>query len=345
MNNGKMKSEAPQRVKERSVSKAKRGVTRPWPVTHVKVAAPSTSANLGPGFDVFGLAHDTFQDVLEIEVTSKGKIEVEVSGVDESRVSRNLNKNTAGFVANCVADRLPNGSGLRIHIDKGIPVGKGLGSSGASAAACTFGLNRLLGLGLSSDEMICLAAKGETASAGFPHADNVAASILGGFVIVQSYEPCHAIRLSPPVNLGIALALPDVSAAEKKTELARSVLPKLVPIEKMVHNIGRASSMIVGILSADLNLIGQSMVDAVIEPERARLIPGYQKVRQSALAAGAAGVAISGAGPTVIAVVDLKEISPIRVAEAMKEKFEAEGISCRAFSPKPSGGAKIVEEG
>jgi homoserine kinase len=103
--------------------------------------------------------------------------------------------------------------------------------------------------------------------------------------------------------------------------------------------------MIVGILSADLNLIGQSMVDAVIEPERARLIPGYQKVRESALAAGAAGVAMSGAGPTVIAAVDLNEIPPIQVAEAMKEEFEVQGIACRAFAPKPCGGARIVEEG
>lgn len=310
----------------------------------VKVTAPSTTANLGPGFDVFGLALDTFLDTVEIEVTSQNKIEVEVTGVDSSSVSCDSNKNTAGVVANSLVERLPTGCGLRIRVNKGIPVGKGLGSSGASAAACAFGLNRIMRLGLSSDQMIQLAAKGETASAGSPHADNVAASILGGFTIIQSYEPFHVIGLSPPTNLRVALAIPNVLTTEKKTEYARAILPKLVSIEKMVHNVGQASSMIVGILSGDLGLIGRSMIDAVVEPERAKFVPGYWKIKKSALAAGAAGVAISGAGPTMIAVVDEEKVPSIQVAEAMKEEFETEGIDCKAFASKPAKGANIVEE-
>jgi len=311
---------------------------------YVKVVAPSTTANLGAGFDVFGLAHDTFEDILEIEATSRAKIEVEVGGVDSECVSCDPNENTAGFVANCLAERLPAGCGLRIHIEKRIPVGKGLGSSGASAAACVVGLNRIIGLGLSNDQMIHLAAKGETASAGFPHADNVAASILGGFTIIRSYEPFHAIGLAPPPNLGVALAVPDVPIVERKTEAARAVLPKSVPIEKMVHNIGQASGMIVGMLSGDLDLVGQCMIDAVVEPVRARFVPSYHKIRENALAAGAAGVAISGAGPTMIAVVDERRTPSMRVAQAMKETFETGGVNCRAFSSKAARGAVVVEE-
>jgi len=317
---------------------------KPLSAKYVKVTAPSTTANLGPGFDVFGLAHDAFEDILEIEVTSRGKIEVEVSGVDSECIPSYLDKNTAGFVANCVAERLPSGFGLRIHIEKGIPVGKGLGSSGASAAACIVGLNRIMGLSLSNDQAIQLAAKGETASAGFPHADNVSASILGGFTIIRSYEPFHAIGLTPPPNLGIALAVPDVAVVKNKTEMARSVLPKSVPMEKMVHNVGQASSMIVGILSGDVELIGRSMVDAVVEPARSKLIPSYHTVRESALVAGAAGVAISGAGPSMIAIVDENTIPTIRVAQAMKEAFEAGGVGCKALPCKPARGANIVEE-
>jgi len=201
-----------------------------------------------------------------------------------------------------------------------------------------------MGLGLSNDQVIQLAAKGETASAGFPHADNVAASILGGFTIIRSYKPLHAIGLAPPPNLGVALAVPDVAVAQKKTQMARSVLPQSVPMEKMVHNVGQASGMIVGILSGDVDLIGRSMVDAVVEPERAKFVPSYCKVRESALSAGAAGVAISGAGPSMIAIVDENRTPAIRVAQAMKESFEAGGVGCRAFSSKSARGANIVEE-
>jgi len=320
-------------------------LAKPLSANYVKVVAPSTTANLGPGFDVFGLAHDAFEDILRIEVTSRGKIEVEVSGVDSECIPCDPDKNTAGFVANCVAERLPSGCGLRVRIEKGIPVGKGLGSSGASAAACAVGLNRIMELGLSNDQVIQLAAKGETASAGFPHADNVAASILGGFTIIRSYEPFHTIGLAPPPNLGVALAVPAVAFAQKKTEMARSVLPQSVPMEKMVHNIGQVSGMIVGMLSGDIDLIGRSMIDAVVEPARAKLVPSYQKVRESALAAGAAGVAISGAGPAMIAIVDERRTPAIRVAQAMKEAFEAGGVGCQAFSSKPARGASLVEEG
>lgn len=311
---------------------------------YVKVVAPSTTANLGPGFDVFGLAHSTFDDVLEIELTSQGEIEVEVTGIGSEHISCDINGNSAGLVAKIAAEKSLADRGLKIHIQKGIPVSKGLGSSGASAAGCIVGLNRLLELGLSNDQMIQLAAEGEVASAGSPHADNVAASVLGGFTIVQSYEPFHAIKLAPPSNLGVALAVPDAKEVEKKTKAARAVLPASVPMKNVIHNIGHASTMIVGLLSGDLALFGRGMVDSVVEPVRAKLLPCYSSVRQRALAAGAVGVAISGAGPTVISIVDERAVASIHVAQAMKEAFNSEGIACEAFASKPTCGAHIVEE-
>jgi homoserine kinase len=207
-----------------------------------------------------------------------------------------------------------------------------------------FGLNRVLGLGLSNDQMIRLAADGEVASAGSAHADNVAAGVLGGFTIIQSYDPVRVIRLSPPENLRVAVVMPEFSSGERKTAYARAVLPKLVSMKDMVRNVGYASSMIVGIVTGDLELIGRSMIDAIVEPERAKLIPGYWKVKKNALRAGAAGVAISGAGPTMIAIVDEKIVAAIQVAEAMKEAFEDEGILCSAFASKPTEGATVIEE-
>ena len=313
----------------------------------VKVVAPSTSANLGPGFDVFGLAHNAFQDTIEIEVTShaRRRVTVEVTGVDQHSISCEPSKNTAGLVAKHVAERLPSGYGLLIHVKKGIPVGKGLGSSGASAAACIFGLNRIMDLNLSNDQLIQLAAKGENASAGSPHADNVAASILGGFTIVQSYRPFCAIHLSPPKNLRIALAVPEVLASEKKTRKARAILPRSIAMNKVIHNIGHASSMVAGMVSGDIGLIGRGMVDVVAEPLRAKSLPCYAKVRKNALAAGAAGVAISGSGPTIMAIVDERLTHAINVAKTMKEDFEASGIECRALSCKPTSGVRFVKDG
>jgi len=318
--------------------------TNAYGAKSVEVSVPSTTANLGPGFDVFGLAHDAFVDSVKIEIVKGSNIEVDVLGVDADSVSRDVDKNTAGIVARSFLKKLPSDCGLRLQIVKRIPVGKGLGSSGASAAACIFGLNRLLDLQLSNNEMIQHAASGEVASAGCAHADNVAASVLGGFTIIQSYEPFHVIGIAPPENLRLAVAVPDLQIGEKKTAYARAMLPRLVSMEKMVRNVGHASSMIVGILTGDLDLLGRSMMDAVVEPERAKLIPGYSKVKQKALAAGAKGVAISGAGPTMIALVDEKSAAVLQVAEAMKDAFQDEGTLCNILISKPSVGARIVEE-
>jgi len=310
----------------------------------VEVNVPSTTANLGPGFDVFGLAHDAFVDSVKIEIVTGCNLDVEVVGVDARAVSRDVDKNTAGIVASYFLKKLRPGCGLRLRITKRIPVGKGLGSSGASAAACVFGLNHLLDLHLSNNQMIQLAAEGEVASAGSAHADNVAASVLGGFTIIQSYDPFYAIGLVPPSALRVAVAVPELSMGEKKTAYARAILPKQIAMDKMVRNVGHASSMIVGILTGDLDLLGRSMMDTVVEPERAKLIPGYWRVKKEALLAGAEGVAISGAGPTMIAIVDERTAAPIQVAEVMKEAFEAEGIACSALASKPTKGANIVEE-
>ncbi|MEM3061539.1 MAG: homoserine kinase, partial [Candidatus Bathyarchaeia archaeon] len=164
----------------------------------VKVLSPSTIANLGPGFDVFGLAVNAFYDEVIVEISSSPSIEICVNGIDSSIVPKNPSKNTAGLVAMNLLERIGSKNGLKIFIKKGIPVGKGLGSSAACAVACALALNKLFGLDLSKNELIALAAEGEKASAGVPHADNVAAATLGGFTVLNSYDPLNAIRIDPP---------------------------------------------------------------------------------------------------------------------------------------------------
>jgi len=300
----------------------------------VAIKAPCSSANLGSGFDAFGLALEAFHDTLTAELTNEG-ITVKFTGLGAEGIPADPERNTAGLVAKTlIADRKV---GVKLHIEKGIPLKMGLGSSGASAAACAVALNELLGLGLSKNEVVKYAAMGEVAAAGAGHADNVAASVLGGFSIVRTWgERMVAVRLDPPRNLEVALALPRIETPKNKTAKARAVLPKSVDFRNAVGNAHNAASVVAGFHFGDVEMIGRGMTDLIVEPARKQLIPGFDAVKKAALRAGASGETISGAGPAVIAVVDSTKISAPNVASAMKEAFEREGIGCEALCTKPS---------
>jgi homoserine kinase len=315
---------------------------RASPPNKVIVKAPATTANLGPGFDVFGMALENPSDKVTIVPASKG-IKIKVSGLAADTIPTDPEKNTAGVVAKHILQEFSLKTGLTIKLEREILPSVGLGSSAASAAAVAFGLNRLFNLKLDHKQLIQLAAKGEIASAGFEHADNVSAAIYGDFIIIKSYSPLEVIHLESPPNLGICIAIPQVPAAPKKTEKARSVLPKTVSMEKLVHNVGHAATMAAGFAMCDVNLIGRSMSDAVVETARAFMIPGYQKVRERALKAGACGVAISGAGPAMMAIVDRNNSDASKVAEAMEEGFKSAGVSADTFCTKPGKGVSLLE--
>ena len=313
-------------------------------LTRVTVKAPATSANLGPGFDVFGLTLAEPNDKVTIATNPKSvRIEIEVSGVAAETIPTSPERNTAGIVANQILTEFSIKTGIHIKIEKGILPGMGLGSSAASAAAVAYGLNRILNLKLDKNELIRLAAKGEVASAGSEHADNVAPALCGDFVIVKSYNPLRIVSLKAPLEMAVSVAFPHVTTSMNKTEKARSVIPKMVPIEKLVHNVGKAAAMASGFTSGDVDLIGESMSDAVVEPKRAFLILGYLKVKENALKAGACGVAVSGAGPAMIAVVNKKKADASTVAKAMKEAFESTGFKATAFATKPGRGVHELE--
>jgi homoserine kinase len=305
----------------------------------VEAIAPATSANLGAGFDVFGVALDALSDRVLVERTEGRKIEIEVEGEGSESIPREPGKNTAGIVANELLKLSREKIGLRIRILKGIRPGSGLGSSAASAAATAIAINDLLGINLSPTELIGFAALGEMASAGAPHADNVAAAILGDFIIIASREPLEVFKIKMPDNVEFAIVLPEIKL---DTKLARSVLPRSVDLGGMVHNVGRAATFVAGIALNSVEVMGKGMVDAVVEPARARLIPGLNHVKEKALKSGAVGVSISGAGPSVIALVNSKKAKARDVALAMKEAFEEVGVKSLPICAKPGDGAKIV---
>ncbi|MCL2291541.1 MAG: homoserine kinase, partial [Candidatus Bathyarchaeota archaeon] len=294
------------------------------PVKQVTVKAPATSANLGPGFDVFGIALEQPNDQVMLSTIREG-VEMQVSGMGAKTISLIPEKNTAGRVAEAMIKDFKLKTGLQIHVEKGIFPGKGLGSSAASAAAVAVGINTMFELGLSNKQLIVYAAKGEVASAGSEHADNVSAAVCGNFVLIRSYHPLEIINLECPKDMELAVAMPKIITPPNKTEKARAVVPKLVPLEKHVFNLSRAVAMAAGFAMGDVDIIGKSMVDDIVEPARASLVPGYTQVRENALNAGALGVTISGAGPSMIAIINRRTGDASKVAAAMREGFQSSG--------------------
>ena len=301
-------------------------------VSKITVRAPSSTANLGPGFDTFGLAIDAFYDEVTLTKTKKG-----ITIVTDDNIPTNPENNTAGLVVKNMKKKLKIKNGVEIQIKKGIPAGFGMGSSAGSAAATAVAFGKLFKIKLNSNQLVEFAGFGEKASAGTIHYDNVAASVLGEFVIVKT-NPLNVIKIESPTNLRMCVAVPKIEVPKKKTKVSRGVIPKKVKLTDAVLNLSNASAIVAGFMKKDPELIGNSIVDVIVEPARQHMIPAYNQVKQNALKAGAYGVTISGAGPSVIAFsknsFDLKKIST-----AMAKGFKTANIECQTIICKPSKGA------
>ena len=301
-------------------------------IPKITVKAPSSTANLGPGFDVFGLAIDAFYDVVTLTKTKNG-----VTIVTDDNIPTNPENNTAGLVVKNMKEKFGIKDGIEIKIKKGVPAGFGMGSSAASAAAAAVAFDKLFGLKLDGNSLVEFAGFGEKASAGSVHYDNVAASVLGGFVIVRT-NPLDVIRIDPPKNLRMCIAVPKLDVPKKKTKVSRGVIPKKIKLTDSVLNISNAAGIVAGFMRKDPDLIGNSIKDAIVEPARLHMIPGFLKVKENALKAGALGVTISGAGPSIIAF--SKSSSNLkRISTAMSKGFASANTKCQIVICKPSRGA------
>ena len=292
---------------------------------HIKVRVPATSANLGAGFDVFGIALETPFDIIEIEKSDKTKIVV--LGREAKFIPTNPRTNIAGIVASILKKQ------VNITLHRNIPLSSGLGSSAAPAAGVAFALNELFALGLSGEELVRIAAQGEKAASGAAHADNVAPAIYGGFVIVHKDK---IISLMPH-NVGIVAVHPEIIVSTRE---ARALLPLALSLEDISFNTGNAASMVVGMMKNDIKLIGESMENRVIEEIRSKLIKGYSQVKENAMRAGASGVTISGSGPTLIAVCRMEERE--KIAEVMIQAFSDNNVRSEAFITTIGKGIEII---
>jgi homoserine kinase len=302
-------------------------------VKHVRVYSPGSIANLGPGFDVLGVALECVGDIVELQEIDEPEIRLTIRGEGADRIPVDPERNSSGAILVKVREDLGLDHGFSVEIRKGLPPGKGMGSSGASAAATAVAINELERLSLRQSELIRLAAVGEAAVAGHPHADNVAASIMGGFVLVG--EDYDAVRLDAP-SVGIVVVSPDLEI-EDKTRRARELLPEKVSLRDAVRNIGYASRMTAAVALKDPLLFGRSICDSLVEPHRASMIPGFWDVKEAALGAGAYGCSISGGGPSVFAVGE----AVVDIAKAMVIAFK--DVETRVYITQPSNrGARVI---
>ena len=291
----------------------------------VRVKAPATSANLGAGFDVLGIALCEPYDTIEVEPADR--ISIEVTGRGADSIPLQPERNTAGLVA------LEMKKNVRIRIHNNIRPGSGLGSSAAPAAGTAFAINELFSLGYTREELVRIAARGEVAAAGVVHADNVGPCIMGGLTIVNGI---HAMSVEMP-EMSVVAVLPDIVV---NTKDARNILPKMVPLGEMVQNVGKACTLMAGVINKDPVMIGNSLLDTFNEKYRSALIKGYGDVKSGAMECGAYGVAISGSGPTMIALCPA-ERSDV-VARAMVQSFEKDGVVCESYQTRVGKGVQII---
>ena len=305
--------------------------------------APSSTANLGPGYDVFGLALDALKDRVRITklAGNGGTISIKMS---DDRISAKTESNSAGLVVKKMALDYGISDDLKIEVKKGVPAGYGMGSSAASAAAAAVAFNALYRLKIEKNRLVEYAAEGEMASAGSRHYDNVSASVLGGFVIsgmAKGKAVPNFIKFDPPKDLVLVVAVPSIPVPEKKTEVARGVLPKEVPLKSAVNNVSGASTIVAGFALGDVEMVAAGINDVIVEPARKHLIPGYDSVKKNALDAGALAVTISGAGPSMIAFLKGRKAAK-KVAQSMAAGFLQAGAKCRTFTCRPSNGSRVA---
>jgi len=302
----------------------------------VSAQAPATVANLGPGFDVLGLVLGGPGDVVRARRSGKPGVRlVEVTG-DGGRLPTTAEENTAGVAAIETLKAAGVETGIELALHKRLPLCSGLGSSASSAAAAAYATNLLIGSPLRKAELVGPCIEAEAAVSG-RHADNVAPAILGGLVLVRGIDPVDLVRLPVPPGLTLVVASPDF---ELPTRQARAVLPEEVTLQTMVRQSARLASMVSALHTNDMALLGRCLVDEVVTPRRAALVPGAAEAMQAALGAGALGSSLSGSGPSVFALCRSPRSAQV-AAEVMRAAFDDHGLESKVrISPADGPGVR-----
>lgn len=308
-------------------------------MNYLKIFSPATVANVSCGFDSLGFAVDAIGDEMTFtKTTNKG---VKITNITGADLTYNIDENAASAVVKKILNEADADFGIELTIHKGFSPGSGLGSSAASAAGAAFGANKLLGNIYSDLELTKFAMFGEEVACGSAIADNVAAAVYGGFVLVRSYQPLEIVKLPVPSELRVVAIHPQI---EVKTKDSRDVLPTEIPLKDAVTQWANVGGLISGLYTNNYNLISNSLVDVIVEPARKSLIPFFDDVKNSTITAGALGAGISGSGPTIFALCKGDKVAE-NVYKHIEESYKNTGIDFEMFISKVNPeGIKILEE-
>ncbi len=307
--------------------------------TRATAFAPASVGNVAIGFDILGFAVDALGD--RITVTRSPTSGVRITGASGvvSDLPSEPERNTAGRALLALNVAVRPDFGFDMHIEKGIPLGSGLGGSAASAVGAVVAANALLDRPLSKLELLQFAMQGEAVASGSLHADNIAPSLFGGLVLTVGIDNPRVKRIPVPAGICAVITHPHMFLSTKQ---ARAILKREVTMSDFVWQTANLAGFISGCYTNDLELIREGLNDVVIEPQRRQLIPGFSAVRSSALSAGALGCSISGAGPTMFAWAMAAEAEGVR--QAMVAEFARHGVETDHWVvPVESDGARIIE--
>jgi homoserine kinase len=290
----------------------------------ITVNAPGTVANLVCGFDVLGLCLHEPHDVMHVTLLDEKKVVIE--SADGYPLPSDPSLNTAGAPLLEMIEELDREIGFHVVIEKNIKPGSGIGSSAASAAGAVVAANYLLGEIFSNSDLVRFAMAGEKVASGVKHADNVAPCIYGGITLIRSIFPLDIISIASP-DLFVTVVHPQI---EVRTSDARQILKKQVLLKDAIKQWGNIAGLVAGFMKNDLELIGRSLEDVIIEPVRSILIPGFDDVKTRCKAAGALGGGISGSGPSIFMLSKDKQTA-LRVEEEMKNVYNELGIAFHSY--------------
>lgn len=303
----------------------------------IKVFSPGSVTNLSCGYDILGFCLDKVGDTITAtKIPEKGLI---ISSIDKYNLPTSIDKNVAGIAAQAMINEVDIDYGIDLKIEKGIKPGSGIGSSAASSAGAVFAINKLIGSPFSNLELIRFAMEGEKYVSGSYHADNVSPILLGGFTLVRSVEDLDIIKLPNPKELIATIIRPEI---EIKTSDSRKVVKSKVTIDKMVRQSANLAAFISSLYTEDYDLMSNSIVDEIIEPDRALLIPEYYNIKEISLKAGAIACGISGSGPATFSLSKSNEIAN-DILNKVSSHFDSLNITYNGFvSIINSKGVKVI---
>jgi homoserine kinase len=300
--------------------------------------APASVGNVAIGFDILGFAVNALGD--RVRLTRVARAGVMIRGIRgvAGELPLEAANNTAGRALLALCDAVRPGFGFEMEIEKGIPLGSGLGGSAASAVAAVVAANALLPRPCGMIELLKFAMQGEAVASGSLHVDNIAPSLYGGLVLTVGIDNPRVKRIPVPTGVRAVIVHPHMFLSTRE---ARAILKRSVGMSDFVWQTANLAGFISGCYTNDLDMIRESLRDVVIEPQRETLIPGFADVQRAALEAGSLGGSISGAGPTLFAWAlerDAERVCAAMLAQLTRRSIEADHWIVELDTP----GARVV---